>query len=100
MIVAVVNARGGAHCPHVFDPFVNMCNIPDHSAVSSRQGPTQSDGHMKVSNALPDSQANVPIFRRSLLTVPDWTCAVTYRDHMAHLGLALHSLNSLCFIAS
>ena len=72
-----------------------MHNIPDHSAVSSRQGPTQSDGRTKASDALPDSRADVPIFGRSLLTVPDRTRAVTYRDHMAHLGLALCSLNSL-----
>ena len=46
----------------MFDPFVNVRNIPDHSAVSSRQDPTQSDGRTKASNALPDSWANVPIF--------------------------------------
>ena len=67
----------------------------DHSAVSFRQGPTQSDGHTKASDALPDSRADVPIFGRSLLTVPDRTCTVTYRDRTAHLGLALCSLNSL-----
>ena len=74
-----------------------MRNIPDHSAVSSRQGLTQSDGRTKASDALPDSQADVPIFGQSLLTVPDRTRAVTYRDRMAHdhLGLALCSPNSL-----
>ena len=71
----------------MFDPFVNVRNIPDHSAVSSRQGLTQSDGHTKVSNALPNSQADVPIFGQSLLTVPDWAHAVTYQDRLAHLGL-------------
>ena len=70
-------------------------DVPDHSAVSSRQGPTQSDGCTKASDALPNSRADVPIFGRSLLTVPDRTRAVTYRDHMAHLGLALCSPNSL-----
>ena len=79
----------------MFDPLVNMRNVPDHSAVSSRQGLTQSDGHTKVSDALPDSQADVPIFGQSLLTVSDWTCAVTYRDRTAPLGLALCSPNSL-----
>ena len=72
-----------------------MRNVPDHSTVSSRQGPTQSDGRTKASDALPDSRADVPIFGRSLLTVPDWTRAVTYWDRTAHLGLALCSLNSL-----
>ena len=72
-----------------------MHNVPDHSAVSSRQGPTQSDGRTKASDALPDSRANVPIFRQSLLTVPDRTRTVTYRDRMAHLRLALCSPNSL-----
>ena len=72
-----------------------MHNVPNHSAVSSRQGPTQSDGRTKASNALPNSRADVPIFGRSLLTVPDWTRAVTYRDRTAHLGLALCSPNSL-----
>ena len=79
----------------MFDPFVNVHNAPDHSAVSSRQGPTQSDGRTKVSDALPDSRANVPIFGWSPLTIPDWTRAVTYRDCMAHLRLALCSPNSL-----
>ena len=50
---------------------------------------------MKVSNALPDSRADVLIFGRSLLTVPDQTRAVIYRDRMAHLRLALCSPNSL-----
>ena len=50
---------------------------------------------MKASDALPNSRADVPIFGRSPLTVPDWTRAVTYQDRMAHLGLALCSLNSL-----
>ena len=44
---------------------------------------------------LPDSRADVPIFGWSPLTVPDRTHAVTYRDRMAHLGLALCSPNSL-----
>ena len=79
----------------MFDPFVNVRNVPDHLAVSSRQGPTQSDGRMKASDALPNSRADIPIFRQSLLTVPDRTRAVTYRDRMAHLGLALCSPNSL-----
>ena len=77
------------------DPFVNVRNVPDHSAVSSRQGPTQSDGHTKVSDALPDSRADVPIFGQSPLTVPNWTRTVTYRDRMAHFGLAQYSPNSL-----
>ena len=68
---------------------------PDHSAVSSRQGLTQSDGHTKASDALPDSRADIPFFGQSLLTVPDQTRAVTHRDRMAHLGLALRSPNSL-----
>ena len=72
-----------------------MRNVPDHSAVSSRQGPTQSDGRTKASNALPDSRANVPIFGQSLLTVPNRTRAVTYRDRTAHFGLAQYSPNSL-----
>ena len=55
---------------------------------------------MKVSDALPDSQADVLTFRRSLLTAPNWTHTVTYQDHTAHLGLALHSLDSLCFLTS
>ena len=55
---------------------------------------------MKASDALPDSRADVPIFGQSLLTAPDRTSAVTYWDHMAHLGLALCSPNSLCFLAS
>ena len=93
------------HTPHLykyptFDPFVNVCNVPDHSAVSSRQGSTQSDGRIKMSNALPDSQANVPIFGWSLLITPDRTHTVTYRDRMAHLRLTLCNPNSLCFIAS
>ena len=71
----------------MFDPFVNVRNIPDHSAVSSRQGLTQSDGHTKVSDALPNSRADVPIFRQSLLTVPDWAHTVIYQDRSAHLGL-------------
>ena len=50
---------------------------------------------MKASDALPDSQANIPIFRQSLLTIPDRTRAVTYRDHTAPLGLALCSPDSL-----
>ena len=72
-----------------------MRNIPDHSAVSSRQGPTQSNGRMKASDGLPDSRADVPIFGWLLLTVPDRTRAVTFRDRTAHLGLALCSLSSL-----
>ena len=72
-----------------------MRNVPDHSAVSSRQGPTQSDGRTKASDALPDSQADVPIFGRSPLTVPDQTRTVTYQDRMAHLRLTLCSPNSL-----
>ena len=84
----------------MFDPFVNVRNVPDHSAVSSRQGPTQSDGRTKASDALPNSQADVLIFRRSSLTVPNRTRAVTYRDRTAPLGLTLHSPNSLCFLAS
>ena len=72
-----------------------MCNVPDHSAVSSRQGPTQSNGRTKASDALPDSRANVPIFGRSLLAVPDRTRAVTYWDHTAPLGLALCGPDSL-----
>ena len=44
------------------DPFINMRNVPDHSLVS-RQGLTQSDGRTKVSDALPDSWANVLILR-------------------------------------
>ena len=87
-------------CPHAFDPFINVRNVPDHSAVSSRQGLTQSDRRMKASDALPDSRANILTFRRSPLTIPNQTRAVTYRDCMAHLGLALHSLNSLHFIVS
>ena len=79
----------------MFDPLVDVRNVPDHSAVSSRQGPTQSDGRTKASNALPDSRADVPIFGQSSLTVSDRTRTVTYRDRMAHLGLALCSLNSL-----
>ena len=79
----------------MFDPFVNVRNVPDHLAVSSRQGPTQSDGRTKASDALPDSRADVPIFGRLLLTVPDQTRAVTYQDRTAHLGLALCSPNSL-----
>ena len=78
------------------DPFVNVHNAPDHSAVSSRQGPTQSDGCMKASDALPDSRADVPIFGQSLLTIPDRTRTVTYRDRTAHFRLAQYSLNSLC----
>ena len=62
----------------MFDPFINVCNVPDHSAVSSRQGLTQSNGRTKASNASPDSRADVPIFRWSLLTIPEWTRAVTY----------------------
>ena len=50
---------------------------------------------MKASDALPDSQADIPIFGRSSLTVPDRTRAVTYRDRMAHLRLALCGPNSL-----
>ena len=50
---------------------------------------------MKASDALPDSRDDVPIFRRSLLTIPDQTCAVTHRDRTAHLRLTLCSLNSL-----
>ena len=73
-----------------------MRNVRNHSAVSSRQGPTQSDGRMKASNAFPDSRADVPIFGQSLLTVPDQTRTVTHRDRTAHLGLALCSPNSLC----
>ena len=72
-----------------------MRNVPDHPAVSSRQGPTQSDGRMKASNALLNSRADVPIFGQSLLTVPDRIRAVTYRDRMAPLGLTLSSLDSL-----
>ena len=49
----------------------------------------------KASDALPDSQADVPIFGQSLLTVPNWTHAVTYRDRTAPLGLALCSPDSL-----
>ena len=82
------------------DPFINVRNVPDHSAVSSRQGPTQSDGRTKASDALPDSQADIPIFGQSLLTTPDRTRAVTYQDRMAHLGLALCSPNSLHFLVS
>ena len=74
-----------------------MRNVPDHSAISSRQGLTQSDGRTKASDALPDSQANVPIFGRSLLAVPNQTHVVTYQDRTAPLGLALRSLNSLRF---
>ena len=55
---------------------------------------------MKASDALPDSRADVPIFGRSLLTVPDRTRAVTYRDRTAHLGLALCSPSSLRSLAS
>ena len=80
------------------DSFVNVRNVRnvlDHSAVSSRQGPTQSDGRTKVSDALPDSRADVPIFGQLLLTIPDQTHAVTYRDRMAPLGLALCSPDSL-----
>ena len=79
----------------MFDPFVNVRNVPDHSSVSSRQGLTQSDGRTKASDALPDSRADIPIFGRSPLTVPDWTRAVTYRDRTAHLRLTLCSPNSL-----
>ena len=74
-----------------------MRNVPDHSAVSSRQGPTQSDGRTKVSDALPDSRADIPVFGQSLLTIPVQTRAVTYRDRTAPLGLALCSPNSLRF---
>ena len=77
-----------------------MHNVPDHSAVSFRQGPTQSNGRMKVSYALPDSQADVLIFGQSSLTVPDWTRAVTYQDRTAHLKLTLCSPDSLRFIVS
>ena len=72
-----------------------MRNVSNHSAVSSRQGPTQSDGRTKASDALPDSRADVHIFGRPPLTVPNRTRAVTYQDRMAHLGLALCSPNSL-----
>ena len=50
---------------------------------------------MKASDALPDSRADVPIFRWSLLTVPDRTRTVTHWDCTAHLGLTLCSPNSL-----
>ena len=75
------------------DPFVNVRNVPDHSAVPSRQDLTQSDGCTKVSNALPDSRAVIPIFGQSLLTIPDRTRAVTYQDRSAHLRLTLHGPN-------
>ena len=74
--------------PH---PFLTRCSV-----VPSRQGPTQSNGRTKASDALPNSRANVPIFGQSLLAVPDRTCTVTYWDHMALLRLALCSPNSLC----
>ena len=51
-----------SRCPRTFDPFINVRNVPDHSAVSSRQDPTQSDGRTKASNALPDFRADVLIF--------------------------------------
>ena len=72
-----------------------MRNILDHSAASSGQGPTQSDGCTKASDALPDSRANIPILGHSPLAVPNQTRAVTYRDRTAPLGLALSSPDSL-----
>ena len=50
---------------------------------------------MKASDALPDSRADILIFGRSLLTVPDRTRTVTFQDRTVHLGLALCSPNSL-----
>ena len=93
-LISLATAVG--RCHRASDPFVNVRNILDHSAASSRQGPTQSDGCTKASDAFPDSRADVPIFGWSLLTVPNRTHAVTYQDRTASLGLALSSPDSLC----